>query len=73
MGKLWADVDFVGNIDGTNYRPAPKTDEQGRVTLPALIPGAIYRIDSHKNDKVLKEFSVKPGEQLDLGDIAIDP
>ena len=54
----------------------PLTDAEGRITLPALIPGA--RTGSwtarhpSKGDQVRKEFTVKPGETLDLGDILIE-
>ncbi len=75
LGKLAADADFVSNIDRTNYWPGPKTDSQGRVTFPALIPGATYRLHKYQDGKpiVLKEFSVKSGEQLELGDVTILP
>jgi hypothetical protein len=55
------------------------TDENGKVTLPALIPGAPYRIvdwsTANVEDKgvqVRKNFTVKAGEALDLGDILIE-
>ena len=57
----------------------PITDADGRITLPALIPGALYRIsdcstmnDRDKGVQVRKDFTVKPGETLDLGDILIE-
>ncbi len=46
--------------------------------FPALIPGATYRIHDETtiNDEggaqLRKEFTVKPGETLDLGDILIE-
>jgi hypothetical protein len=74
LGKLSADEDFVANVDSLNHRPWPKTDEQGRVTLPALIPGATYRVYGRQNDKpqLLKEFTVSAAEQRDLGDITVE-
>jgi hypothetical protein len=74
LGKLAADADFVANVDRANFWPGPKTDEQGRVTFGALIPGATYRLDTYKDGKpqVLKHFSVEPGEQIDLGEFTID-
>ncbi len=45
---------------------------------PALIPGALYRISDYSiiNDpkglQIRKDFTVKPGETLDLGDILIE-
>ena len=57
----------------------PVSDAQGRIVFPALIPGATYRVfDEHSidNDRngppIRKEFTVKPGETLDLGDILIE-
>ncbi len=56
----------------------PRTDADGRITLPDLIPGATYRISGSylnvptKRDPVYKDFTVKPGETLDLGDIPIE-
>ena len=60
------------NIDRTNYWPGPKTDAAGRITFPALIPGASYRIVSFENGKsaVSKEF-VAESKTLDLGKIVV--
>ena len=46
--------------------------------LPALIPGSTYRIIDQTTARtpdgpqLRKEFTVKPGETLDLGDILIE-
>jgi hypothetical protein len=46
--------------------------------LPVLIPGATYRFtDRAANQglilrRLIREFSVKPGETVDLGDILIE-
>ena len=54
-----------------------QSDAQGRVTFPALIPGATYRVVDRSafyaggEQEIRKEFTVKPGEALDLGDILI--
>jgi hypothetical protein len=46
--------------------------------MASLIPGAIYRIsdfstvNGEKSAQVRKEFTVKPGETLDLGDVLIE-
>ncbi len=57
----------------------PATDAEGRITLIDLIPGALYRIidfstvrDPKKGPQVRKDFTVKPGETFDLGDILIE-
>lgn len=72
-GELAADSDHIANIDRTNYWPGPKTDDQGHITFPALIPGATYRlIGSDESGLVVaKEFTVKSRETVDLGEIAI--
>ena len=66
------------NLDRKHYWKGPVTDANGEITLPDLIPGALYRISdfSTVNDRdlgvqVRKEFTVKAGEMLDLGDILI--
>src|SRR5262249_29780928 len=55
------------------------TDPEGRVTLTALIPGASYRISDwstvniqNKGYQPRKDFAVKPGETLDLGEILVE-
>ncbi|MEJ7639445.1 MAG: hypothetical protein WKF75_16080, partial [Singulisphaera sp.] len=54
-------------------------DADGRLSLRSLIPGARYRIsdfstvnDPVKGVQVRKDFTVEPGETLDLGDILIE-
>jgi hypothetical protein len=45
------------------------------VIFPVLIPGATYQILDVSNEGVRpirKEFTIKPGETLDLGDIRIE-
>jgi len=77
-----ADAAFMANVDPKHYSSGPRgpvTDAEGRITLPALIPGALYRIsdfstgnDADKGVQVRKDFTVKPGETVDLGDILIE-
>jgi RNA polymerase sigma factor (sigma-70 family) len=66
---LSADEDFVANLDRRNYWHRPQTNQQGRVTLPALIPGASYRLAYvGKEGKMLhKEFTPEAGKVIDLG------
>jgi RNA polymerase sigma factor (sigma-70 family) len=68
---LLADEDLVANLDRLNYWDGLRTDEQGRCIFPALIPGATYRFSwAGKDGKVVrKEFTVKAGQTLELGDI----
>jgi len=64
-------------LDPTRYEFPPLSDAQGRVVFPALIPGATYRFYDTTTNRdpggpfIRKEFTVKPGETLDLGDILI--
>ena len=75
--RLAADQDFVARFDPIHYPKGLVSDAQGQLAFPALIPGATYRIyDSTMGDgdnpRLRKEFTVKPGETLDLGDILIE-
>ncbi len=76
---LAADGAYIPNVDPRHHPNDLTTDADGRVTLPALIPGAPYRIGDwstvnvqDKGYQVRKDFTVKPGETLDLGDILVE-
>lgn len=71
---LSADTDFVGNVDRTNYHEMPKSDAEGNLVLPALIPGASYQILAARDRglQIVKEFHAKAGKTLDLGDLVIE-
>jgi hypothetical protein len=69
---LMADAIYVANLDRERYRSI-KTDATGRMTFPTLIPGATYRIIVfNQKEKTEIEFTVKPGEAKDLGDLKIN-
>jgi hypothetical protein len=76
--KLSADAAYLPDFDRKHYPLMLDTDAEGRVTLPALIPGATYRIvdnstiNDEKGIQIRKEFTVKPGETLELGDILVE-
>ncbi len=77
--ELAADAELVANVDRKHYWRGPSTDAEGRITLPALIPGALYRIidfstvnDQDKGVQIRRDFTVKAGEILELGDIVIE-
>jgi RNA polymerase sigma factor (sigma-70 family) len=78
QAALAADADFLANVDRKHYWNDPVADAEGRFTMVSLIPGAIYRIsdfstvNSEVGAQVRKEFTVKPGETVDLGDIRIE-
>ena len=77
-GTTLANQDTLTSIDTINYVTPPAADAQGRIVLPALIAGSTYRIidqttaRSPNGPQLRKEFTVKPGESLDLGDIVIE-
>ncbi|HEV3258655.1 MAG TPA: sigma-70 family RNA polymerase sigma factor [Gemmataceae bacterium] len=73
QGKLAADSDYVANVDRLNHWAGPLTDAHGRVTLAALIPGAMYRIvDNSDMDHLLKEeFTAQAGKTLKLPDMTL--
>jgi RNA polymerase sigma factor (sigma-70 family) len=68
-----ADAESLTNLDRDNYWERVKTDAAGRVTFPALIPGATYRLARFDKDRWLphREFRVGPGETVDLGDVVV--
>jgi hypothetical protein len=74
MGELAADLDMVENVDRVNYLHSPKTDDDGRVVFPALVPGATYRLLGYRKGRLIMErdFVAPAGETLDLGDITYD-
>jgi hypothetical protein len=79
QAQLAADAAYMVNVDRKHYWHTRLTDPEGRMTLPDLIPGALYRISDSstmnvedKGAQPRKEFTVKPGEILDLGDIVIE-
>ena len=68
---LMADAIYASNLDVDRYRDI-KTDANGRMTFPTLIPGATYRIIVfNQKEKTEIEFTVEPGEAKDLGDLKI--
>jgi hypothetical protein len=77
--RLAADQDLLARL-GFGPVHDPKSlvdDDKGELTVPALIPGATYRIydgamGAEAEPRLRKEFTVKPGETLDLGDVLIE-
>lgn len=74
-GELAADADFISNIDRTNHPGLATSDEQGYLTLAALIPEASYQIAVVGDGRIqtVKEFQAKADETLDLGDLIVEP
>jgi hypothetical protein len=76
---LTADADFASQVDRKHHSFNHRTDADGRFSMIALVPGALYRImdrstinEANKRKQVPKDFTVKAGETLDLGDILIE-
>ena len=79
QGLLARDSDLMPNVDRRHYDETKlRTDAEGRITLPALIPGALYRlldfstVNDPKGEQLRRDFTVKSGEGIDLGDILIE-
>src|SRR5262249_38881979 len=72
-GVLAGDAELLGNIQHRAYQMHNwRTDAQGRVTLPGLVPGVAYRIVALGQGEVVRpEFTVRPGETLDLKEIKV--
>ena len=75
---LSADEGQLNDVDPINYATDPAPDAEGRIMLPVLIPGATYRFTDYTTfvrgqtgPEIRKDFTVKPGEKLILGDIRI--
>jgi beta-lactamase regulating signal transducer with metallopeptidase domain len=62
---------LVDNIDGGRYQKL-RTDAQGQLTFPSLIPGATYRVMAGEGGWVMKkEFVAQGGKNVDLSEITI--
>jgi hypothetical protein len=74
QGELLADEASLANIDRHNYWHSVKADAKGRVTFPALIPGATYRVRRWEKEYWVphKEFTAEAGKTIDLGDVPIN-
>jgi RNA polymerase sigma factor (sigma-70 family) len=59
---------WLATLDPGHYGDGFKTDEKGRVTLPALIPGANYRLVVRGH---VRQFKAESGKQMKLADIVI--
>ena len=71
-GALAADEDMLGRLDPVNHGNGWVADAQGRIALPALIPGATYRIIAAPARVRRRDFVVGPGEAVELGDVRIE-
>ena len=69
--RMSANVSTINGIDPIHYTDGPMSDALGRITFPALIPGATYRRTPRNTQEASSnpEFTVRPGETLILGDL----
>jgi hypothetical protein len=66
---LSTDTVWAGHADPQHYGSGPKTDAEGRITLPNLIPGATYRVARFDgSDRIIR---AEAGKTLNLGDVTI--
>ena len=69
--------DYLSRIDPDHYKELA-SDAEGRVTFPALIPGATYRVtdmttrDDPGGRKTRKLFVARAAEAIELGEILIE-
>jgi hypothetical protein len=73
--ELVDDSTLVAAVDRKHYGRTnrPVTNAQGYITLPGLIPGALYRMSfvGPNGRTAHRDFTVKPGETIDLGEILV--
>ncbi len=75
--QLSANSDYLSRIDPALYADLISNFE-GRITFPALIPGATYRVNdmTTRNDaggrKTRRLFVAGSGEAIELGDVVIE-
>jgi hypothetical protein len=67
-GSLAFDGDFVANLD-RQHNWGRKANDMGRISYPALIPGATYRFFITVSEKL--EFTAESGKNIELGDIRL--
>ena len=70
---VWADTECMAYMDFERHGHDHRTDDNGKVTFPTLIPGAAYQFGlfnkcRESDDKV---FSVRSGETLQVPDIVV--
>ena len=72
--RIAANVATINAFDSMHYADGPVSDSIGRITFPALIPGATYRRTPRNPEEASSntEFTVRPSETLDPGDFVIE-
>jgi hypothetical protein len=72
---ILADAGSLAAVDPAHYGDDLLSDADGRIALPDLIPGATFSVRVRNRDRRVtfeKEFTVKPGETIDLGEIVVE-
>jgi RNA polymerase sigma factor (sigma-70 family) len=74
-GLFAADAVDLSNVHRLSYQLHTfRTDREGRITLEGLVPGVTYRLVSlQQGPRILREFTVQPGETVDLKDVKTVP
>jgi beta-lactamase regulating signal transducer with metallopeptidase domain len=72
-GELQADEVINANFDRMHYWGGIRTDKDGRCLLPALIPGAAYRLyyESPSGENQVLDFRAESGKTLKLPDVVV--
>src|SRR5262249_30981067 len=63
------DAVWVGVADPRRHGAGPRTDAQGRLTFPSLIPGATYRVALFGG--TARDFRGAAGGTVNLGDLTV--
>ena len=74
LGLLTANTEFITNVDRTNYSTWPESDEQGRLSLPPLVPGATCNVVVRRAGRTFtaNTFRAQANDTSELGDIVVD-
>jgi RNA polymerase sigma factor (sigma-70 family) len=72
MPPRTAEMHELDEFNPEHYRDGPRTDAEGHVTLPLLIPGVRYRMNHYQDAAgAWREFEVSAGQTLSLPDVVL--
>src|SRR5262249_41984713 len=73
-GEFAADSVHLANVYRKGYQSNSRTDKEGRVVLRGLVPGVTHLLTAiAQGGRILREFTVRPGEELELKDVVLGP